>query len=425
MKKIFLLLAMAAGLSSITLTGEAQLLKKLKNAAGGGGSSQGATGKVSEKEEKNIEEEAAKDMANPLLDGQPFDKQDDQKACGIYYATSPVIAVNGSKTKQFGVQKFLINRVKNENIVYEISTAYAFDADDKNKVEPYKVNRETKYFKWDKKCGMGSLRYISDCSLFYIDGDFTSKINNEGKDVFPTSETKVMRNLNEVNLHLLEPGIIIGYKNIYEECCIDPKGSDYDAAKAKAYETFHKPIIFYTKEKEAKAKALTLQQVQTIFKTWYQKLQGMYNAGAGGEELPAPGAAASSSLFSAAKAQVLTAMKAYLAKEGMSQYVPEYAYIYNNYSEFGPITMPHPQTGVTVTSGRTVTFYVVCKNLKTNAADGRKFFDTDYVYFWVNLGEDVKPGQYNSQNFTGKWYIFNSQAPIGLDKEEAMKYKGK
>jgi hypothetical protein len=418
MKKI---IVFTCALLVMSATTNAQgLLGRLKEKIGQTGS--GSSSGTSAKDLVKFDEQGKKDKENNFLDSKPFEKENPHEMNGIYFSTRPVrVKFYAEENKYASVQKFHINYKKNTgNIVtYEIATAYSFDKSDTYKwVEPYVITSEKNDFIKDKRAGLAEFRNVSN-HFMILDGKY-------GKEngAYPKTESLDFKGFRDIRLFFVEPGIIIGFDNKWDASRFNPKSKDHDADEVEAFKKFHNPIVFYTKEKESKALAITNDQMHDMVKSFNIKKLG--NFFEGGEELPRPGNSSLSPIFTSAKNQVMAVMKSYLAKEGMEQYVPVYNYIFNDYASFGTLEMPHPTTGIKVTSGRTVTFFVVCKNLKTKPADGHKFFSSDYVFFRIMLGEDVLNNQYNSNNFTGKWYVWNTSTPLGiLATENPMKYKGK
>lgn len=147
-----------------------------------------------------------------------------------------------------------------------------------------------------------------------------------------------------------------------------------------------------------------------------------------GVELPRPGNASSAALFDPAKKQVMAVVKKYLIDNDMAQLVPIYAYGHFDNAAFSDNMISHPHTGVQVSKGRIVDYIVVCKNTKPNGGsnDYRKVAKGKNVFFHINLAEDNTAMNYNSQNYTGKWYVKNCSVFSEIDESEnVMKYQGK
>lgn len=416
MKKVFLVIGSVLLINSIL---NAQgLLGKLKEKVSQTG--QGSSSGTSAKDVSKFDEQGKKDKENNFLDAQPFNKENPHEMNGIYYSNRPLkVKFYAEENKYATVQKFHINYKKDGIVKYEISTVYSFDKSDTYKwVEPYTITSENNDFIKNKRAGLAEFRNVSNHFMF-LDGKYA-----KDNDAYPKSESLEFKGFRDIRLFFVEPGIIIGLDNMWDYSRFKPTHNEYDAEEVEAFKKFHKPLVFFTKEKETKAMAMTNDQIHDMVKNFnVKKLDNFF---AGGEELPRPGNSSLSPIFNPARSQVMAVMKSYLANEGMDQYVPSYYYIFNDYASFGTLEKPHPTTGIKVTYGRTVTFFIVCKNLKTKPADGHKFFSSDYVFFRVMLGEEVAGNQYNSNNFSGKWFVWNSSPPVGIiATENAMKYKGK
>ncbi|MEY2916445.1 MAG: hypothetical protein RIS73_159 [Bacteroidota bacterium] len=415
MKKTAFILATLVGLLFVTTNSNAQLLKKLKDKTTGGGSASATPG-------KGLQNDADEDKADPYLDSKPFSNDDPYGINGIYYSSSIISGIVVASNRPKGLSKFHINYKKNNSsVIYEVSNRHSQYTNDAYKlVEAFNIFTEKTSYKSSKKAGYPEFESPTASFYSFVSNAY-KEVGRDGNESYPKEDKPEAVKLKDVKWYVYAPGILVLFDNLYNMIHLKD-----NPEMEKSFFAHHKPVILYKKEMEAKALALKPEDIHAALKVYSAKRLKVSDDGGAGEDLPRPGGSATSPMFAAGKAQALTAMKKYLADNGMSHFVPEYAYVYNDNPAFGDITMPHPQTGVTVTSGHTITLYIVCKNLKPNQADGQKFLGSKYVFFWVNLAEDVKPGQYNTQNFTGKWYVYNSHTPVAVDDEsDPMKYKGK
>ena len=395
-------------------------LKEKAAAAGVGGGSSKVTDKPSEAELKAAEE----DKADTYLNSKTINK-DPNNVSGIYYSNRIIVGVTPQR-KSCVLQKFLLNFENSENgLNYTLNHRFSYEEKNGVKVPPVYLNVESFSHKVRKKAGIMALYPDYDAANFnyaHVGNQYSPSINNSGEAVCPTQPTPEVQRL--TSFYFIEDGIFVMMPGTYE-------GRDFE--KNDCFSTFQQycePVIFFKKEKEARAAQLTAADIHKRMAQFGKAYINALDKGVVGWELPRPGDASASSLWAEPKGKVLEVFKQYLEKEGMSNYVPLYAYVHFDHAEYSDIMIPHPLTGVQVKNGRIVDFIVVCKNTLTNN-DGKnadKYVTAKNVFFHINFAENVKDQQYNTENYTGKWYIYNCSIPsMGVvdENEDPMKYKGK
>lgn len=395
-------------------------LKEKAAAAGVGGGTSKVTDKPSEAELKA----AAEDKADTYLESKSINK-DPNNVSGIYYSNRIIVGVTPQR-KSCVLQKFLLNYENSENdLNYSLNHRFSYEEKNGVKVPPIYLNVESFAHKVRVKAGFMGLYPDYDAkttNYALVGNEFRPKINDSGEAECPTKATPEVQRLS--GFYFIEDGIFIMMPQDYE-------GRDFEKNDCfAAFQQYCEPVIFYKKEKEARANQITAAEIHKKMAEFGKKYISNLDKGVIGFNLPRPGDASASSIFAEPKGKVLEVFKQYLEKEGMSNYVPLYAYVHFDHAEYSDIMIPHPLTGVQVKNGRIVDFIVVCKNTLTNN-DGKnpdKYVTGKYVFFHINFAENVKDQQYNTENYTGKWYIYNCSIPsMGVvdEGEDPMKYKGK
>ena len=169
-----------------------------------------------------------------------------------------------------------------------------------------------------------------------------------------------------------------------------------------------------------RAMQITSEEIHKKLAIYGKKYIETLDKGTVGSDLPEPGAAGNSPLFAEPKSKVIEAFKKHMINQGLSQYVPIYAYGHNNYAEYSELTIPHPMSGIRVKNGRAVDYIVVAKNLNKNnkGKNTNLFVEAEHVFFHVNLHNFVKNGQYNTDDYQPTWIVGNITAPsVGVIDE--------
>lgn len=214
------------------------------------------------------EKELKTDVASTTLDGKPINK-DSRNLSGIYYSNNPVrIGIIGSSKYNFA-QKFLINYFEGDNVNdIEITTRYTFE--NRKDILPL-VYRPAlgnpDYFPVTTSKKMGKL---------LIDGVTDKKYQQSGSSVytmynnllnFSNAEGNYLRQptqwfFNNNDILEIEPGILVATTLEYIINANTPE-------KYKYLQENGTYILYYKKEKEEKALAMTKAQVWDQLKEFY------------------------------------------------------------------------------------------------------------------------------------------------------------
>ena len=402
-----------------------RLKDKISNAAG-----ESSSGKPNLAPKESILKAGKEDMADTTLDKMPFADNDPLNMNGIYYTTLPIYGQiqrgDPDAKKPKVIQKFHINYfVEGNNINYVANSRFSLDKSKDDYVEPLKFYTELLGNKINKQAGMLKTNpYPSTDYYSFIVARPGGAVNNSGVFACDKEAVALKQDMkSSIGFYIYEPGIIVMMDQKYYGL--------RDITKIPCFEEFKKtymPIIFYKKENETRALAITKEEIHKRLTDWNGKYIIALDKGDVGMALPRAGDASLSPVFAAPKAQVLAALKTHLAGTGQSYFVPEYSYIYNDNPHTPEVTDNRMVGGmmVNVKIGHATTFYVICKNLKPDLGNTQKSSSSKYVFFQLNLFENVKGTEYNTDNYTGKWYVGNCSTPYGIaDDENPMKYKGK
>lgn len=395
------------------------LLGKLKDKTLASGSS-----KVADKPSESDLKAAEEDKADTYLDGKTINTKDPNNISGIYYSNKIIVGVTAQR-KTCILQKFILNFENNQNgFNYTLNHRFSYEEKNGVQVKPVYLNMELFAYKVRKKAGIISFSpdYDAASSNYAYVGNAYGGSIVDGSTVCPKEAKPAVLRLG--TFYCIEDGIIAVMPNRYET-------RDFETTDCFAeFQKYCEPVLLYKKEKEERVKQLTASEIHKKMADYGKKYIQTLDKGAVGSELPRPGNAANSTKFTEPKSKILEIFKQYLASEGITNYIPLYAYIHFDAPVYSDIMIPHPVTGVQVKSGRIVDFIIVAKNTLTdnNGKDPNKYVTAKYVYFHVNFAENVQAQQYNTENYDGKWYIRNCTTPAmgTLDEnEDPMKYKGK
>ena len=385
----------------------------------------GSSAKVSDKPSESELKAAEEDKTDTYLDQKTGTKIDPNKLSGIYYSTKIITGISSSK-KTCAIQKFLLNYESDvDGYNYTLNHRFSFEEKNGIKVSPVKLNMEMFAFRVRKKAGIISLQpdYDAQTSNYAFAGNkYTGEINNSGQVECPTAAKTEASRLS--TFYFIEDGIIAIVPNKYEtrdfqtlDCFVE-------------FQKYYEPVLLYKKEKEERAKQITSTEIHKKLEVYGKIYIETLDKGTVGSELPRPGGASTSPIFGEPKTKIIDAFNKYMAKEGLSQYVPQYAYVHFDYPNYSNLMIPHPATGIQVKNGRMVDFIVVAKNTNKNNSgkNPNLYVEAEYVYFHVNFANYVKNNQYNTENYETTWTITNATSPsagVVDENENVMKYKGK
>ena len=402
-----------------------RLKDKISNSAG-----ESNSGKPNLVPKESILKAGKEDMESKVLDALPFDKVDPLGLNGLYYLTQPIYSlVRGDVyEKEFKtIQKLHINYFEEgKNINYVANSRFSLDEEKDPYFEPLKFYSEVLSNKINKQAGMLKISpYPSTYNYSYVGarvgGGVSEKSGKYICDLAPVAEKQKIKS--NMGFYVYEPGIVVMMDDKYYSLVY--------MAKEPCFEEFKKtytPIILYKKEYEARALAITKEEIHKRLTEWNVKYNIALDKGDVGMDLIPSCALGTAPAFATPRAQIINSMKSYLASTNESFFVPDYAYvatgIADTYDLFANRSFANGLANVKV--GHAVTFYVVCKNLKPELGNTYKTSASKYVMFQVQLYEDVRGAEYNTNNYTGKWYIGTCSPPYGLSADEnPMKYKGK
>lgn len=361
-------------------------------------SSSGSTGAtVNEKEVK-------KDIESTTLDSKPINK-DSRNLSGIYFAKYP-IRIGQAGTGKFNyAKKFLVNYEEGEKQEIEFISRYYFE--NRKDIPPlvYAPAPGTPdYFPVTTSKKMGHLHIdgISDkkyggnsMSNYATQANYLNFFSTDGNYVSQTAMT-----FNYEGLLELEEGILVIARLDYI-----PKANTPE--KYKVLQEKGSYNLFYKKDKEAKALAMTDAQVWDKMKEFYTPYYAAYKAAEGGnKELVKPIAKfkdepTNASLVAAAKDRI----------KNMPHFSEELVYLY-------PVTSWENRFENVGLMGRTLTHRVFQTQVIL-----KKGNECQMTQFLMRQDNTYKAGS-NAENFTG-----NPVTAIGdIDKTvisctNAMKYK--
>lgn len=248
-------------------------LDKIKEGAGNSlGVSLVGAAKVSAKDQKKADEDAA----NPLLDGKSITK-DKYGLSGVYYS-SEVMFVQTKGGKKIPVKKMLFQYDDNSTYL-SANTQYAY-ANDETKVEPMIWGRDsypkefvlkvTQAFKqpsyYDRKGNSDLYEYIGTTEQ-YVDGEYKAS-------------KPALMTLKDADLTLIEPGILLCGQNPYKMLVnrVEKDQAYWDRAK------FYKLFVFYTADKKEKALAFTQDKLHQLAKEHAQAFKARMDKRVDGQD---------------------------------------------------------------------------------------------------------------------------------------------
>lgn len=356
------------------------------------------------------EKEALKDIENKDLDSKYFTK-DKYDISGIYISSKAFGLLNDNDRVVKSFRKFLIE-FDDKELTFQLSSRHT---DNQYTAFKYIMNDDVSRKLVGKNIFM---KFVESSNNGFSRSTFFSD------NLFQFGKSQLWKfDLNNVNLTMLEPGVFVfapstGLKLVGK--CGEARflNNDDDEYKFHPFNLLYKPgkdVSKWTGEAiKKKLFELQLEHCNMDLNT------------VAGAMLPRPGNAASSPIFAEPKSKIMSVFKAHLSGDGMSHFIPTYAYVHFDNASYSDYIIPHPVTGVKVVAGRLVDFIVVAKNTTPGggSSDYRKVAKGKNVFFHVNLLQLVKDKQYNTQNYEPKWSVYNYSSQSEIDeKENPLKYK--